>query len=896
MNENINQIKEYLQQVVKQEFLPHLFSKIDSHKHYFSELSELIGEYSNLFDTLSNENEYNTIEGVIELNKKILVKLESGIQVADSESLLSNLELFDNSINNFFAETEKTRKETQAKERFYFQQGDNLYLRILKFFKRNLYKLSLIPLRIKNIYLKLFKKPTKEIRYWNHIIPLRNLLSIYIKSSLYFGLSELYRKTLSAQILSLLALKKYYDQAEKNFREKHINLSQPNVETSEFETISFQYLETINSLDDLKDEFNKKSDEVIAKIVADYSDAYVKAGTIELTGRKLSTQKVLNSEKEFAQLYNKIHKGWNNTLFALTDDWRMDYELYKTRYDLIFEFIKTSSVVTEKLNKNVKPSITSISKAISDVKQQFSNLIQSNSDIDGYLTESRYNLQSTLTETLIPQTIDSLLKQELLDHLDKLEDIVERSISQMSDKRALVKTDLYDKEIKDSEISYISLRDMLSFSSLPEFKAFVLKTKADQSLKIQKIQNDLLEIDQICDFSLDSAQIMLQEKKGDAAEVKKVVDEGLDRAIKKIGDIDNQLLNLINSFAQKTKESLDDLNNDLIKLTFTESIYELRLTITKDRAIQKSREVKKETVQKVKNVLPHLLLYLKESYNRSTKLYSKTRKLIGLEKTVTTIKGEVSNFLAETGEAINKLPYVYQRLFVVEPIGDERFFFGREEELEKLSKAFGNWSAGKFSPTIIYGEKGSGATSLINVFIKKNRFNNELTRVSVKNFVQSREDFLNLFSSGLQNFVVSDLKGLTGILNDKTSGKKIIILENLQHLFLRKINGFENLKLLFELMSETNDNVFWITTCTVYCYRYLQKTISIADYFANEVELGELSDKQIIDIVLKRHRVSGYDIYFEASDNFRSNKKFQKISESEKQIQLGKTYFSLLNK
>ncbi|MBT8386142.1 MAG: hypothetical protein KJO12_01920, partial [Ignavibacteria bacterium] len=55
-------------------------------------------------------------------------------------------------------------------------------------------------------------------------------------------------------------------------------------------------------------------------------------------------------------------------------------------------------------------------------------------------------------------------------------------------------------------------------------------------------------------------------------------------------------------------------------------------------------------------------------------------------------------------------------------------------------------------------------------------------------------------------------------------------------------------------------------------------------------------DKQIIDIVLKRHRVSGYDIYFEAPDNLRSNKKFQKISESEKQIQLEKTYFSLLNK
>jgi hypothetical protein len=97
-------------------------------------------------------------------------------------------------------------------------------------------------------------------------------------------------------------------------------------------------------------------------------------------------------------------------------------------------------------------------------------------------------------------------------------------------------------------------------------------------------------------------------------------------------------------------------------------------------------------------------------------------------------------------------------------------------------------------------------------------------------------------------------------------------------------------------MSETHENVLWITTCTVYAYRYLHKTISIADYFASEVELGELKNKQIIDLVLKRHRISGYDIYFEAPASLSSNKNFQKLSDEQKQVQLEKNYFSLLNK
>ncbi len=361
------------------------------------------------------------------------------------------------------------------------------------------------------------------------------------------------------------------------------------------------------------------------------------------------------------------------------------------------------------------------------------------------MTESRNYLQSTLTEKLIPQAIDILLNQEILDNIDQLEDTVEKSLFAMSDKRALVKTDVYDQEIKESEIAYISLRDMLSFSSLPKFKSSLLKTKADQNLKLQKIQNYLLEIDQICDFSIDSALNMLQEKKGTAVEVINVAVEGLDRAIKKNDDIDNQIVNLNDSFYQKTKEPIDKLSDDLIKLTFTDSVFELKIKIAKDRALQKSREFRKKVIDKVKNSIPYLIALSKEGIKRTSQLYFKTRKLIGLEKSKSTIKGEVADFLSETGEAINKLPFVYQRLFVVEPIEDRRFFFGRENELTKLNKAYSNWMVGKFSPTIIYGEKGSGATSLTNVFTKNNSSNHELMKIVIKESVISKEDFINLF-------------------------------------------------------------------------------------------------------------------------------------------------------
>lgn len=895
MNDNIEDLKEKLGRIVKEEFLPHLFARIASHKQFLSELNKLIGEYEDLFINLSSENEFESIKGVIKLKERILEQLDSRFHLADGESLITELDSINIAFSEIIAESEEIQEEVQSKERFYFQQGDSLFFKYLKFVKRHLFNISVIPIRIKNTF-RNKTKPSIKINYWKHRIPVRNLRSIYIKSFLYTRLFELYRKTFFEQTASLLALKNYCDGSEKNFRDKHASLNEPEFNLVNSEVSKSQYTEAIGSLDKLKDEFNRVSDEIIEKILDDYSDAYGKAGTIEFTAGNLSGQKVIKSEKDFAKLYHKIHEGWNNTLFALAEDWRLDYELYAVRYKLIYSFIQTTSLISEKLNKNVKPSFNSVIKVIADSRDQVNSFDWTSPNLEKFLSETRNNLRTTLAEKLVPQAIDLLLKQEILINVDDLEDSITKIISGMSDKRALVKTDLYDKEIKESEISYISLRDMLSFSSLPKFKASILKSKAEHSLKLQKIQNNLLEVDQICDFSLDSAQIMLLEKKGNIAEARKVVVEGFDRAIKKMDDITGHLLNINDSIVQKTKEPLSQLNENLIKLTFTESVFELKLKIAKDRTLQKSRELRKEAVNKIKTALPRLFSFLKENYSRFTLFYSKTRKLIGLEKPITSIKGEVANFLSETGESINRLPFVYQRLFAVEPIVDGRFFFGRDKELEKLGIAYKDWTTGKYSPSIIYGEKGSGATSLITIFLKKYNIDYTLIRISLNRTMQFKDDFLNLFDEQLGKSKTTSLKELIAYLNNNTSRKRIIVLENLQQLFLRKINGFENLKILFELMSESNANVFWITTCTVYGYRYLQKTISIADYFANPIELENLDDNQIIEIILKRHRVSGYDLLFEASENIISNKNYQKIPVEEKQVYLEKLYFSQLNK
>ena len=58
--------------------------------------------------------------------------------------------------------------------------------------------------------------------------------------------------------------------------------------------------------------------------------------------------------------------------------------------------------------------------------------------------------------------------------------------------------------------------------------------------------------------------------------------------------------------------------------------------------------------------------------------------MAGLRLQPQTTQEELFKYLKETRQKIDQLPYIYQRLFEIGPLTDERLFAGREEELALL--------------------------------------------------------------------------------------------------------------------------------------------------------------------------------------------------------------------
>ncbi|HBQ61859.1 MAG TPA: hypothetical protein DD671_20210, partial [Balneolaceae bacterium] len=125
-----------------------------------------------------------------------------------------------------------------------------------------------------------------------------------------------------------------------------------------------------------------------------------------------------------------------------------------------------------------------------------------------------------------------------------------------------------------------------------------------------------------------------------------------------------------------------------------------------------------------------------------------------------------------------------------------------------------------------------------------------------------------------------------------------LILENVQNCFIRNLSGFDAMEQLLLLISETNKEILWIASSTRYGWLYLDKVLNVVDYFTHAVETDNLTAQQIEELVLKRHRASGYQLKFLADEAAKNNRSYKKHLDDEEKSQeyLKGRYFEKLAK
>jgi len=201
-----------------------------------------------------------------------------------------------------------------------------------------------------------------------------------------------------------------------------------------------------------------------------------------------------------------------------------------------------------------------------------------------------------------------------------------------------------------------------------------------------------------------------------------------------------------------------------------------------------------------------------------------------------------------------EIPEIYLQRFRLLPLQNARQLEGREEEIAMMQRAYENWKITR-SPLLIVGEFGAGMTSLLNASssiypharILENKVN-----------IGNEQELITELKKGLNYPEARTLKDLETL--PKHEGEQVIIFENIERLFLRKIHGFHLLEDFLLLIHATKKDIFWVATINQYSYYYLNQVIGFGANFLSVIRLQPIKKKLIESVIQERNK--GYNCVF----------------------------------
>ena len=885
MNPELQGQYENLKNILNDKFLSVLRREINSHIDFLKRVKALEAK---IIKAKMNTEQYDKSLAIIKDYKSSLI-IEVEKQFTPPEIVNYDVDFlnFNQEVTDYITllDVDYVRKQDDA--RFHATNNDSALLKAKKWVKRSFYHTSKLPLKTGNTFRRVFKKPVKELKPWTHHVHLQDLTAYFFKEKLPCQLLPIIDKL-------NLRLSHATKVAWKIDEQIEVTCNQL-VEKDDYNSeLTLEVLEPLDqaiaNLEEFKDELRGDLIETFENVFSKYEDAFLKVGTMELSNSKFKPVKSSKLHSELLKQYKSKREGWYHLFTVLSDDWEIDLELYFILYSGLLEYHRTLHILKHKIDNAVISKLETIASYLENIKGQ----IKSASDEAALKTLMEQNMKAVrgeLTSKILPDTNDLILRQDLPSLVNNIESKIDKLISSVSEKRAVVKGLNYDEAIKSSSISYVSPYELIHFESWPELVKEIKAIKIKLTEQLSVIQNDISGLGQIAEFNLESAMSLFNEEdRKDQPDV--IALQGIDRTIERVKAIQTSFQGFENHVESVLYEGLQQFNKRLVQFTNNENIYDIRVRIAKGKALQRSKEWREQAIYKLKNIVPTVISFTRLNYQKVNHFITTTYKRYGLTSQPESITAELADFLAETKGAIEKLPFVYQRLFKLEPLADINFFEGRAEEMLTLNTAYNNWMKGRFAATVLLGEKGSGATTLLNFYLNDLGTSSSMHRLVPKSSISSIDELLDWFSSSFeQSFKSAD--ELITFLNQK---KRVLVLEDIQKLYLKKVKGFEALKWLSEIIALTNEKVFYVCSCTKYAWSYLDKTIQLSEHFSYHISLNDMADGSVVNVIEKRHRVSGYNLQFEPTVSELNNKKFKKLSEQEQQVVLRERYFSSMNK
>jgi len=746
--------------------------------------------------------------------------------------------------------------------------------------------------KLYNFFRKIFRKTPLDLQsYRRRRLPYKSMIHYFLGIQFQKNLSPILEELMLVKSQVLINIWEF-DEALEERLQNSLQDSETPQNLSELlgeETFNELYLAQEKKINELKNHLDSLIEQAMILSFQDLDEAILIADTPDLPSADFKTSHLKELMLKVESNYSNHLVKWENTHKTLIDDWTADVELMLLYFSVLNDFAGLHSQIGEYISNNLSLNLEALRDYINASSENIQQQTTSAKELKQVLKEERSKNASDFVDKLLAKTIHRLsgnINRDIIAFKSKGLSLV----NQISDKRGFIKNKNYERGIKTSEISWISPRDLLNFEALPHFNESIEEVEQFVHQHLEKARLKLLALGTVSDFSLESAQMMLDNKKGAIKGSIQVVVDGYGRALSHLDEAAELMDKIKVEPLENLQIAINNYNTEVQKLKKTENVLELNMKIVKIRAIERSKKIREDAWQWIVNFIPKSIAFFKQQFIKTNTQINEIKKKLGIITEKPQISHELSDFLKKTELSLKKLPFVYQRLYQLTPTDEDRFFVGRKQELEKLQTAYNDWQKERFITTALIGEKGSGITSLILFFLKQNEIDIPILHHEIGNKIFDRQDYYQFFAELLEqdgfksnDEIVTFLKG--------QKGQRIIILENLQHVYLKKVNGFVCQKMLFDLMASTSKKVFWLASYTTHSWEYLEKTLNISSIFTKEVHLQKVDEVTIEEIIFKRNYLSGYRVDFEPPESILTSKSYLKLNDKEKQEFLKKSFF-----
>ncbi|WP_288954994.1 hypothetical protein [uncultured Polaribacter sp.] len=212
--------------------------------------------------------------------------------------------------------------------------------------------------------------------------------------------------------------------------------------------------------------------------------------------------------------------------------------------------------------------------------------------------------------------------------------------------------------------------------------------------------------------------------------------------------------------------------------------------------------------------------------------------------------------IIEEAEEKIQLPDEYLERFTLYPIQNKEFLKNRNEELKSLELAYENWKIIN-SPLLVVDDPGEGGTSLLHAgtYIYPNAKILETNQA-----IDSYKKLIGLLTNTLRiEDEFKSFKDLEKHINS-TDDKHVIVLENIERLFIRRVRGFDLLEDFLLFLHATKSKIYWVISINKYSFYYLNRVKYFSSHFPSIIHLKPILNEQLKAEILDRN--TGYQMVF----------------------------------